>query len=418
VFQARTAKVDITPEGEIHLIETYARKPRMGLRHRDMLMARALALSDDENKIVVVSADLLCVSEELHRAVAQKLPELGERGVFLTGTHTHSSFGGFFHSAATRAMLGEPKKPIFDFLVDRLVRLARSALDDMSPARAGYGSSMVPGLVSSRREEGGPHDDRIDLLRLQRPDRRPIDLVSASGHPVVVAEHEANTVSGDYPGEFCRKLEATGCDPLFVNAGLGGVSILFPEFKMDLDRHLALATGLLMSGYHAAIENLQSIALEPGSSLKVDFFRVPHGPHRSQVFSALGLGGRLADKALYPVRKWLSGVMSEALPFAEGVPLHLLGLGSLCLIGSANELGVSVVQALREVGRLHGHEQTMACSLVNGYAGYIHLAPVYRRWPEKGYRFLALYENALAMFGTSLGDRLVESVGERLEGWN
>jgi len=75
----------------------------------------------------------------------------------------------------------------------------------------------------------------------------------------------------------------------------------------------------------------------------------------------------------------------------------------------------SKAKGLREIGGRYGYAVTMAASLVDGYAGYIHRAPVYRLRPEKGYRFLALYENSLAMFGYDFGEKIAQAVERALE---
>ena len=415
VFQAGYAKADIIPDTELHLIGNFVLRPRRGKRHRDGLCARALALSDGEKKIVIVAADLLCVSEELHLALVERLTELEEDELLLAATHTHSSYGGFFHSPAIASILGAPRKEIFDFLVERLADVARRALDDQAPAKAQFGSATVPGMVTSRRQADGPVDDRLSLLRLERQGRSPIEVVNASGHPVMVCEREANTVSADYPGHMCRLLEKKGSDPLFLSAALGGVSILFPEFAMDLERHMQLIGGLLLAGYSAAEQRLEPLAVDQDKPvLQVDFFRLAHRDHASHVFSAMGKPGRLADALAYPLLRWLANSMRDALPFANGVPLHLVAVGDFCLLGSANELGPTVVKALREEFSRAGYKGTLVASLANGYAGYLHMPPVYRCFPERGYRFLALYENSLAMFGQDFGQKIVAGVAEKL----
>ena len=411
MLEAGYAKVDIVPDRELHLIGTYARRPRIAQRIRDQLMARALALRSGDRQVVVISADLLCISEELHLAVVDRLADLGPESVFLAATHTHTSYGGFFHSSAAEKMLGAPRPEIFDFLTGKLCELAGLALADLGPARAACATGEVPGLVSSRRQAGGPHDDLMVLLRLERSGRRPIDLISASGHPVIGSEREPHTVSGDYPGEFCRQLEQAGGDPVFLSAALGGASILFPEFEMDLERHLALASGLLLKGHRRAAAGLKPLA---DQTLQAEFFRVTHGKHQSRIFSGLGPGGKLLDAAFWPLRKWLAGSLRAALPLENGVPVHLVQLGDFLLAGSSAELGVSVLLGIRAAAARRGMPVAMVASLGDGYAGYTHLSPVYRRWPEKGYRFMALYENSLAAFGHDLGDRIVKAVEQKL----
>ena len=411
MLEAGYAKVDIVPPGELHLIGTYARRPRIPERIRDRLMARALFLRCGDRQVVIISADLLCISEELHLAVVDRLSEPGPESVFLAATHTHTSYGGFFRSNAAEKMLGAHRPEIFDFLTDRLAGLVEAARADLGPARAACASGEVSGLVSSRRQALGTFDDRMILLRLERADKQPIDLVSASGHPVIGSEREPRVVSGDYPGEFCRRLEREGSCPVFLSAGLGGASILFPEFKMDFERHLDLVCGLLMEGHRRAADSLRVIGEQ---SLQAEFFRLPHGRHQSRIFSGLGPGGKLLDAAFWPLRRWLARSLRSALPLEKGVPVHLVRLGDFLLAGSAAELGVSVVRGIRAAAARRGIPAAMAASLVDGYAGYAHLSPVYRLRPEKGYRFMALYENSLAAFGHDLGDRIVEAVEKKL----
>jgi len=411
VLRAGTARIDIVPPGELQLIGTYTRKPRIGARLRDRPMARALALDDGRTRIVILVCDLLCPSEELHQTLVAALPDLDESSIFLATTHTHSSYGGFFNSPAVRHILGTPRKEVFDFLIKQLSTLARRALKDLAPALAQHSLAEVPGLTYSRRQADGPHDDLLVLLRLVRDGRRPIDLINVSGHPVMVSEHQPHTISGDYPGEFCRRLEEDGSDPIFISAALGGVSILFPEFAMDLERHMELVCGLLLSGYRKALASLAPVAGGDSKPIEIELLRLPHIAHQSHI-----LAGRLADVLLAPLRNWLRRAMASALPFPRGVPVHLLRLGDFLLVGSANEMGATLVNSLREIGGRYGYAVTMAASLVDGYAGYIHRAPVYRLRPEKGYRFLALYENSLAMFGYDFGEKIAAEVEKALAG--
>jgi len=411
-MQAGYAKTDILPPGEAHLIGLYARRPRVGRRRRDPLQARALALACGEVRAVVVACDLLCVSAELHRGLGRALAELGPGGVLLGATHTHSSFGGFFPSPATAAMLGAPQPAVLEFLVERLAGLVRAALADVAPAEAACGRAELPGLTASRRQADGPCDDALGLLCVERAGRRPIHLLTASGHPVVVAEREPHSLSADYPGALCAALETAGVDPLFLPAALGGLSILFPEFHMSADRHLALLTGLLLQAHDRARAALAPIDPAAGG-LRVAALRVPAGRHRTQVLAGLGPWGRLADGLLAPLRARLTRAAARGLPNAGGVPLHLLQLGDWLLLGSAAEMGPGLVHALRAAAGQAGL-RAQVVSLLDGYAGYSHLRPTYAHRPERGYRWLALYENALALFGHDLGERILDTARKNL----
>ena len=93
-----------------------------------------------------------------------------------------------------------------------------------------------------------------------------------------------------------------------------------------------------------------------------------------------------------------------------GVPLHLARLGELLLVGSAHEMGAGLVgEILRQV-RGKGRE-AMVASLADGYAGYLHLEDEYHHRPEKGFRFMSYYENALAVFGRHMSAGILEQLG-------
>ncbi len=413
-LMAGYAKGSILLDKELHLIGMYSKKPRLGTKIRDDLMVRAVALSMGEAKIVIAACDLLCVSEQLVSLVVRMVGGLAPEELILTAIHTHSSFGGFFPSQATSAMLGEPSEAILQDVARRISEVVSDSLRDLQPATMQTGRGRVPGLTASRRQADGPHDDEFFLVSLERKGRRPIHLMSSSGHPVVVSEREFNSVSSDYPGMLCRTLEAQGLDPVYLSSALGGVSILFPEFEMDADRHLELLKVLLSEAHSRAEADLTYVEFPDEPSLNTERFYVSHGAHVTKVFSPLGAGGKVADLALAPLLRRLKKAGIHGLPNPNGVYVHVLRLGNWAFVASAAEMGVTMVKAIREMAMGAGVQNPMVASLAGGYAGYMHLADVYTKTPEKGYRFMALYENALALFGFEMGEKVLEELGQRL----
>jgi len=404
-LQAGYASSDITPALPVELAGHFSWRPRLGRQVHDPLHCRVVALRQGERCLSLASLDVLCVSEQLHRAILDNLDRQPQQ-LMLLATHTHSSFGGLFPSPGA-SVLGQAHPRRLQWLAGLVARTVQAAEQDLRPARARFGRAEVAGFTSSRRRRFGPRDDEFRVLTMQRNGARDLVVVNASGHPVVVSEKDPQLVSADWPGELCRRLEAREQLPLFFPAALGGTSPLFPEFPMELERHLQLLGDLALQGVERAREQEQPLGDETLSS---SLLRLPHPPPRCQALSPLGLQGRLADLALWPLRSWLRRGYRRMLAHPGGVPLHLARLGELLLVGSAHEMGAGLVgEILRQV-RGKGRE-AMVASLADGYAGYLHLEDEYHHRPEKGFRFMSYYENALAVFGRHMSAGILEQLG-------
>lgn len=402
------AKVEITPALPVELAGNFSLRPRLGRRVRDPLYGRVAYLHQGAQDLFLVSLDLLCLSEQLHRVAVERLTPGRPERVLLVATHTHASFGGLFPPPGA-SVLGHAAPERLAWLAGRIVEAAHAAERDARPARAFFGRAEVKGFTSCRRRRFGPRDDEFRVLELRRTGAPPLAIVNASGHPVVVSEKDPHAVSADWPGELCRRLEEKKTAPLFFPAALGGTSPLFSEFPMELDRHLELLGNLAEQGVEKALAAGEPIERP---ELLCAFFRMAHGRPLSEPFAAFGLPGRIADAALWPVRRWLRRGFEQMLAHSEGVPLHLVRLGKWLLVASAHELGAGLVGELLRLGRRRGL-WPMVASLADGYAGYLHLEEEYRHFPEKGFRFLAFYENALAIFGR----RMAAGILRQTEGW-
>lgn len=403
-LRAGYARADITPELPVELAGHFAWRPRLGRRLRDPLFCRAILLEQDKKRLALVSLDVLCVSEQLHRQLAGLISWRPEQ-IMLLGTHTHASFGGLFPPPGT-SVLGRPAPERVDWLAGRIAENLLAAQSDLRPAQAFFGRAMVAGFTNSRRQPLGPHDDEFRVLTLRRQGSSDIVVVNASGHPVVVSEHDPELVSADWPGELCRRLEQDGKSPLFLPAALGGTSPLFPEFPLALDRHLELLGDLAVTGVARAHQAEQALA---SHDLQCSLRHLPHPPPRSRALGYAGLTGRLADAALWPLRHWLRRGYRHLLAHPDGVPLHLARLGNLLLVGSAHELGAGLVGEMLRRLRASGREGLVA-ALADGYAGYLHLPAEYAYRPPKGFRFMTWYENALAVFGPTMADAILDNL--------
>ena len=154
------------------------------------LGARALAVDDGERQLMMIRAPLVFPTGALHEAIARQLQE--ETGddwrssLLISGTHTHSGPGRFWHIPDpddTQIPLGmfgidEFHEQVFDWIVDSLTASAVAALDDLAPARMGW--EVVEQfdeddvISSDRRGQTPPFDDnRVLLIRVDDADGNP-----------------------------------------------------------------------------------------------------------------------------------------------------------------------------------------------------------------------------------------------------
>ena len=236
--------------------------------------------------------------------------------------------------------------------------------------------------------------------------------MSFGSHPVIGSERELHTVTADYPGELCRRLEARGTRPLFVQGPVGALSPLFPEFPMRLDEHLDLVGTLLQRGHEAAEATLEPA---PGP-LRAELLRLPLPPPRCSILPGSLPFRSLGELATTPLRRRVEGIGRRARRTEPDAPLHLLGGGSWLVIGTPCDLGVGVALDLKRMARAAGIPFPVAASQCDGYVGYVLHRDAYDRVPERGFRALALYENAMSVAGWDLGARFVEAVEAFLDG--
>lgn len=217
-FLAGAAKVDITPEDSVVM---FGFSPRYSTGVHDRQHVRALVLDNGEEKIAIISWDILHFSnfpaiEAIREEIFSKTGILQEN-ILINATHTHSAMEGVWH----------------DESVDAVVE----ALNNMKPARIGVGSKFIYGLGANRRWPsgkwiGGPLDYNPDgimdnecgVIRVEDYDRNIIAVVvNYSSHPTVLGGSNTQ-LSGDYAGIGMNELErdiGEGAIALFLQGCAG-----------------------------------------------------------------------------------------------------------------------------------------------------------------------------------------------------
>lgn len=243
-FRAGAARGDITPDLGIMIVGGFAPYPAKHIH--DPLFVRALVLDDGRQRIAFAICDNLGMPREVcdeARRLTAKQTGIPASHVLVAGTHSHSAGsarpspgpnsgqpGGAF--AATTELNAYQQ-----MIARRVADTVQCAINNLAPARIGWGAGSLPNQVFNRRwfvtseqnrrnpfggvdqvrmnppvaspdliKPAGPTDPEIVFMSVQSTDGRPIALL-ANYSLHYVGGVAAFTISADYFGYFSSRIE-------------------------------------------------------------------------------------------------------------------------------------------------------------------------------------------------------------------
>lgn len=247
-LRAGFARVDITPRLGIKMAGYYEERIADGVL--DQLQANAVALSDGKNTVIIVSIDHCGLKQfyiKKYKKYSSETLGIPKDAIFIHTTHIHTGpemlsyeFNGDIMQLSEKDRFSEEYS---DFLCYRIADVVKMAIDDMKPAKMGYGTSVAPNIAFIRRykmKDGttvtnpginnpdvvqpiGEVDERVNVIRFKRESADDIVLVNFGNHPDTVG---GNKFSADWPGFLRNTLEKAidGVKCVFLNGAQGDVN--------------------------------------------------------------------------------------------------------------------------------------------------------------------------------------------------
>lgn len=350
----------------------------------DLLFARALALKQGEAQVMILSVDLLAVTDEMRGAVLRKIRAkrfFPRHGLMIAATHTHSGPGALSSRFLEQFAAGPFDRPFFEKMTDTLAETALLATEALKPARISHGVAAVPELIRNRMDRSGPVDSELRFVEfVGEGEERIAALVNFSAHATVLKPDNLH-FSGDYPGFLEAALEAQGGVALFTAGSVADQTAHPPEGS---DR------------YEQAEAMGRELARRVGESPRTM-------PQERAALSAHLLSIRLppAQVKMKPGKR-LAPFLSSPFFDAETV-LQTIRIGPVLLIGIPGDMSVLLGEKMKASARARGME-AMIVGFANDYIGYL--------LPRELYQTPA-YEARMSFHGPQMGEYLVEVV-ERL----
>jgi neutral ceramidase len=337
-WRAGVATIDITPDGSLWMAGFAARKEAS--RGTAMpLHAKALALEDGRGqRAVLVTLDLLGVTDRMARFVADALRrhDIPRARLLLNASHTHC--GPVIDDMLSVAydLTADQQSAIAAYSRDletRIVRVVMQALDALQPATLSFGQGEAT-FAANRRVQftpDGPVDHAVPVLRVDAGSREastharePLALVFGYACHNTTLSPEFTQFHGDYAGVAQAALERRhpGVTAMFVS-GCGADANPKPRGTVELvDQHgtaLADAVDRVLPTLHPIAADRLSARYE---TVDLPFGPIPdrdgwtaklQGPdqyirrHARLMLDTLDRGGKLQSAQPEPLQVWAFG---------------------------------------------------------------------------------------------------------------
>jgi len=259
IFRAGASTANITPPLGSGIVGNFGIPPAANYVH-DELHARTLVLDDGTTKLVFVVVDNVGIIREVFdeaKRIIFEETKIPATQILMSSDHTHSaSSASGIGNLRGGWNAGMPLDDYQRFLIRRIADGVRIALNNLEPARIGWGVGNVPQHLFNRRwkmknpvvnpfgqkdlvqmnpgignpelvEPAGPTDPQVSFISVQSLKGRPIGiLANYSLHYVggVPKDH----ISADYFAVFADRIQelikADRQDPPFVGIMSNGTS--------------------------------------------------------------------------------------------------------------------------------------------------------------------------------------------------
>ena len=430
-------RVNITPPMGINVVGYAIVRKAEGVL--DELEINAVAVADGKKKAVFISVDNIAIGkayiEEFKNALCEQIG-LTREEIFLHSIHTHTG-------PALRPVAGEQEMQVVEtyknFVIGRCVDAVKFALNDLKPAKMGYGIAKAPNIAFVRRyrmKDGsvktnpgvlnpdivhpiGEIDDNVSVIRFDRENAESVVIANFGCHPDTVG---GNLISADWPG-FARRfvekaIDNTKC--VVFNGSEGDINHVnvhpekgdFNDMFNDFDgcsrgyghaRHMGrVIAGAVMQIYDKVnytddteIKCLQRVYDIPANVPD------PKDMPLARKYHELHLAGK--DDEIPFKAMMLTTVVCEAGRMIrlehgpESFPflLSAISIGKVVMFGIPGEPFNAIGKALKET---EGYDMIVPCCLTNGYEGYF---PMQDSYDEGG------YEARVSNYKAGVGEKII-----------
>ncbi len=274
ILEAGFAEADITPKlGEQPVYMAGFGQNRKATAVYDPLLARAVVLRHGEEKIAMVSVDLVGFFHANVETVRKGLP--GFRYILVSSTHNHEgpdTLGLWgpnpFKSGVDPAYLKQVETQI--------IKAVQDADKARQPVMVRIGKASAPELLHDAREPYVKHDELVALQFSHRESKVNVGvIVQWNCHPETLSSKNTE-ISADFVGYTMREVrDKYKCPVVYLTGTVGGLmTSLHVPIKDDQGKPLDDGTFEKTERYGREIGRLADKALQQGKAVRLDPIQV------------------------------------------------------------------------------------------------------------------------------------------------
>ncbi len=359
-LKAGVAKVDITPGIGVPMggYGSITSRPNSG--HSQKVYARAIALSNDTQTVIILNAEFLLPLPFLIDEVVKK-SGLKREQIYFTATHTHSGPGGYTKKLSSEFALGNFHDEYFSQLVSQLSTAIKRSQENLHNVTIHYTQTTLDphtsqNIAPSRFDENEspiPHQTTLHFLSLDTDEKTLALIATVNAHPTVYKSINTK-INGDYPGILATIMEQRcQCIAAFAAGAVGGNS------SPQLDNNLALE------------QTIKNYAEKLYAKLTKDKLQSKTYQASEVSISADILAVKLPDSVFHINENWkLNPRLFKLLLHDENTYIHVLRIGDLVFAGFPADYSEQLANKLIRWGN-NNKTYIWPTSFNGDYIGYI-----------------------------------------------
>lgn len=223
VFRAGFGRADMTPKFSLGLSGYDNAETRRSNGVKDPIYMTCVALSDGEQTILLMTADVLGLNGALIERIRTPVylaTGVPMENIFVGATHTHS--------APDLSIEDAQKMQFMQLFYDAANKAAMAAMEDLAPAKLQAATAEFPDMTFVRhylmndgtyygsnfgstrsgfQDHATQKDAQMVLLKLDREEKQDILLMNWQAHPARASQIGYNLISADFVGVVRSTLE-------------------------------------------------------------------------------------------------------------------------------------------------------------------------------------------------------------------
>ncbi|NDK56560.1 neutral/alkaline non-lysosomal ceramidase N-terminal domain-containing protein [Pontibacter fetidus] len=345
------AKQSITPPPPFPLAGYGKRLGKKYTSVHDSVYVRTFAFDNGKQQAYFVALDMLITPMTLTATLDKASIKAGLKPeqVYLSATHTHTSFGGWGENLMGWVMAGTYSQDQVNKTVNAIIQSIKKAQSSAQKTKIGYGKAFAGHLVGNRLNgQESVRDTTVRFMKFEQADGDIAVLATFAAHATVLPSKQ-QILSRDYPGAFVDALEK---------------QVSFAAFTAG-----AVASHSPVYHYQDTFQSVDSMGAQLARTI------VPELPATDMHYTSTLGYGRLP--VTLPDPEWRIGDNHHLAPWLfyrlfGRYPSFIssLQIGNTLLLGAPADYSGEYMKELTQVAA-HQNQQLIVTGFNGGYMGYL-----------------------------------------------